>query len=138
MAQKQINWFAKNCISLILFISMLTIICFIISIIFYQQKLALTLGLDLPLTLIVLGMTGWVTLMSLKNYEWDWYDKGLYMNLSFVLYLILSVIGFGLYSFTWSNLFLLIVNGLYFIFIGSSFNFYNKQIDLYFNGANNA
>ncbi len=112
-------------------------VCLILSIIYYEHKAALTWGLNLPLILILACAMGWATFMCLKNSGLDWYDKALYMNLSFILYFILDVIGFGLYSYAWSNFFLLLVNGVYFIYIGSAYNFYNREIDFYLNGGSN-
>lgn len=113
---------------------MINIVCLIVDIFYFDFKLEITLGLILPIWLVISGLMGWNTYMSCKNLGWEWQDKKMFYHLSYVFFMVASIIGFGLISFSWSNLYLIIIFGVYFSYLGVTYNFYINEVEQYLSG----
>ncbi len=132
--EQKSNWFQRNNISFAILFSLLAMVGLIIDIFYFQYKVPLTFGLVFPLLLVVIVLMGWNTFMSLKNLEWDWSDKRIYLHISYPLFIILVIIASSLIEYSWSNLFFIIVVGVYFVYLGISYNFYIAQVSQYLEG----
>lgn len=101
--------------------SMALILLALLPIFVESQKIAWTFGLLLPLTIVNFICLGSMLLASLHQSTWKW-NLTTYWYVDALVYLLLSIVGFGLINFGFAPLYLMAVNAISFVYSSVSYN----------------
>lgn len=106
-------------------IQLLLIALSVITIFFSENRIILESTVILLLTLINLALFLVFAIIYLKKYQFDSRNPYSYIGLDAIVYLILNIVGFGLMSFDFNILFLLIVHIISFVYCSCMYNIKN-------------